>query len=355
LIVGSHFHLRRRSKENSIAAGRKTQAVSAKACWTKPSQLLILKAVSASLTNYRFSGHETFVCRYAWLPKATKEIGKRKNLFKDEDKAMVALGVGKNMAHSIRFWAESAQIIEQTAPATYKITAFGRELLGKGGHDRFLEDPRTLWILHWKITTNPKAPIFFWYQLLNFWHRADFTESEIITYFQKSAPHGASLRSKSTLEQGYRVFVNTYVATRGRKGEVLEDNLDSPLVALDLLRRTGERRLADDERHEPIYTMNLDDKPTITPELFAYCLHDFWNNTHPEEKTLPFRALTVGANSPGQVFKLPELAVRRHLDLLNDATRGAYFFGESASIQQVVRKRAVSSTVLLRSVYSTRR
>lgn len=303
-------------------------------------------------TTIRFSGHETFVCRYAWLPKAIREITKDPALFKNDDEAMVALGVGKNMVHSIRFWAESAQIIEQEKAFIYHVSAFGQQLLGHEGQDPFLEDPRTLWLLHWKIATNP-SPLFYWQQLLNFWHRAEFSESEILPFFSKTAA-GENFRSQSTLEHGYRVFVNTYVATRGRKGEVAEDNLDSPLVELDFVRRIGDRRAGEGEVRESIYAFNLEDKPGITPELFAYCLHDFWGTRPTPDKTMPFSDITAGEGSPGQIFKLPELSVRRHLDLLNQSTDGVYAFEESATLQKAIRKKEPDAEALLDAVYATR-
>ncbi|MBF0503278.1 MAG: DUF4007 family protein, partial [Candidatus Riflebacteria bacterium] len=35
--------------------------------------------------KYRFSGHETFVCRYPWLPKAVKVIYADPFTFSNED------------------------------------------------------------------------------------------------------------------------------------------------------------------------------------------------------------------------------------------------------------------------------
>jgi hypothetical protein len=60
---------------------------------------------------------------------------------------MVELGVGKNMARSIRFWAQAQGVITSPARGTgHELTPFGRALLGPGGHDEFLEDIRTLWL-----------------------------------------------------------------------------------------------------------------------------------------------------------------------------------------------------------------
>ena len=62
----------------------------------------------------RFSGHESFACRYAWLPKAYRELRTDPDAFADEDRAMVQLGVGKNMVRSIRFWVEVMGVAEPT-------------------------------------------------------------------------------------------------------------------------------------------------------------------------------------------------------------------------------------------------
>lgn len=41
----------------------------------------------------RFSGHESFVCRYGWLRKAYDGVSADPGLFTDLDRAIVALGV----------------------------------------------------------------------------------------------------------------------------------------------------------------------------------------------------------------------------------------------------------------------
>ncbi len=48
--------------------------------------------------TYKFSGYETFPCRYSWLPKAYEVLEADPSVFKDEANAMLAFGVGKNIA-----------------------------------------------------------------------------------------------------------------------------------------------------------------------------------------------------------------------------------------------------------------
>src|SRR5947209_616420 len=41
------------------------------------------------MPKYRVSGHETFPCRYTWLPKVVQSLNENAKLFRDEDEAMV--------------------------------------------------------------------------------------------------------------------------------------------------------------------------------------------------------------------------------------------------------------------------
>jgi hypothetical protein len=308
-----------------------------------------------TLQRPRYSGHETFVCRYAWLPKIISELGKPEgqHLFKNEDDAMVRLGIGKNMVRSAKFWAEAAQIIEDRIDGGQQVTPFGRELLGEDGHDTYLERPETLWLLHWKISSHPSRPLFHWDQMLNYWHRPEFYESEALSFLEKALPKDKEKTSKRTMSDGFRIFVNSYVPSRGKKGEIAEDNLDCPLVELGLIHIAGVRSDSNNHR-ETIYGFNIEPKPAITPELFAYCMHDFWENSpkYRDEESLSFRAVCSEAGSPGQILKLPEASVTILLDGLARTTDRALSFEESHSMQQIWRKKPITSESLLEAIYT---
>lgn len=68
---------------------------------------------AADLNGLRFSGHETFACRYAWLPKAYRAVKADPRTFVDDDKAMVVLGLGKNMVRALKFWVEVTGVARQ--------------------------------------------------------------------------------------------------------------------------------------------------------------------------------------------------------------------------------------------------
>lgn len=284
--------------------------------------------MNSPIAKPRLSGHETFVCRFAWLPKIVNRIEKEGDeaIFKDENAAMVSLGVGKNMVRSIRFWAEMAQVIESTKDG-HRVTEFGQQLLGHDGYDEFLEDPQTLWLIHWKIATNTLTPSPFWVQLMNHWHRSDLSASTAVPFIESALPPGTKY-SNRTLSDGFKIFVNSYVPTRGRKGEIAEDHLDCPLADLGLLKETK-------TPVEPLYSFNMEDKPGVSPQLLAYCLIEYWLLRHPDTDHLAFGAISAAEGSPGQIFKLPELSLRHRLECLSSITDGRLQFLDSSMQEQV--------------------
>jgi hypothetical protein len=304
--------------------------------------------------NPRFSGHETFVCRYAWIPKVVQELNRKSSLFKDEDDAMVRLGIGKNMVRSAKFWAECAMVIEENSSGRgWAATNFGRMIFGHDGYDEFFQRIETLWLLHWKLATNCKRPLFHWEQMLNHWQRAEFSESEVLPFLIRGLRADETMKSERTFADGFRGFVNSYLPTRGRKGEIAEDNLDCPLVELGLLKKVSER-LKDAHTREPVYSFVIGPKQGITSALFAYCVWDYWRNSpYKDQPSLGFRFVSSAEGSPGQIFKLPEMVVRSLLDGLDSATDGAFAFVESSSMQQIERKRDLSEEDFLKFIYTS--
>ncbi len=302
--------------------------------------------------DLKFSGHETFACRYAWLTKAGSEVANDPNILtaKREDDAMAILGVGKNMVRSIRYWAEAADVI-QPIDEGHAVTQFGKELLlgwqsAKGKYlspmDPYLEDIQTLWLLHWKMTTNPAATLFAWDFLMNRFHEPELYSSSVVKAFERELLQKNTI-TKGSLEQLWDVFLHSYVPTRGRKGEVREDNLDCPFIELDLLMPTGFTESSlHPARIEAKYAFRREDKPEIGNKLFVYCLHEFWRNRYPDEQSMPLHMVANGHGSPGQVFKIPEMDIRNRLLGIHDASSGFFEFEESATIPRIVQKKRPS-------------
>ncbi len=298
----------------------------------------------------RFSGHETFACRYAWLPKALHAIKDSKNLFADDDAAMIELGVGKNMVKSIRFWIEAAGMAAPDEDRCMVPTELGRSVFLTHGRDEYLEDITTLWLIHWKISTG-RPNLLAWDHLLNRWQESDFTESRVLAAFRKRVESEDRKASDVSFLQHFQVFLHTYVPTRGAKGEVSEDTIDCPLTELQLVTKIGEREREGAIRRESIYSFRREDKLTLTPGLFAFCVNDYWQQRHPNEKTLSLRALATGEGSPGQIFKIPEQEVFTRVLNIRDVTDGGFQFNESETLPQLRRSEFMSMSSALSAAY----
>lgn len=290
--------------------------------------------------RFRFSGHESFPCRYTWLPKAYSAIHTNADIFDNDNHAMVKLGVGKNMVKSIRFWVQSFGVAEQRpGERGLFITPFGHAIFhAQGGQDPFLEDIRTLWLLHWKISTIVEGPLFAWHFLLNQWQNPEFYPSEVVKAFGIESDRMDRSLSDFTKTQHFNIFLHTYVPVKARKGnEILEENLDCPLTELHLLHPAGERTASEDGQRETVYAFRQDGKRDITGPLLSYCLFDFWRQHRSHEDTLVFRDIYAATGSVGQIFKLSEPDLQSRLVTLKQDSRQFFEYRESAALPRLVK------------------
>ncbi|MEO8495393.1 MAG: DUF4007 family protein, partial [Planctomycetota bacterium] len=120
-----------------------------------------------------------------------------------------------------------------------QVTDFGKRIFGPSGLDPYMEDTTTLWLLHWQLCSHHDNPLFAWDFLFNRFNEPEIIRSDVLSAIERESRQLARPLSKATLAQHFDVFMHTYVPTRGQKAEVLEDNLDCPLVELELIERIG--------------------------------------------------------------------------------------------------------------------
>ena len=187
-----------------------------------------------------FSGHETFPFRYTWLKKAVDAVGNDPRVFGRED-AMVLFGTGKNMVSSVRHWGSLTGVIEEDPTVhnnrgrSLRVTELGRRLFCDDGWDPYLEDPGTLWLLHWQITKDPERATT-WYWVFNQLSNPEFDRRTLVDELLRlSAQHEWSRVAPTSVKRDVDCFIRTYAPMRLTKRSVPEDSLDCPLVELGLL------------------------------------------------------------------------------------------------------------------------
>ncbi len=296
---------------------------------------------------FRFSGHETFACRFAWLPKAYDLLKTNPSVWTDDDECIVELGIGKNMVRSLRFWAQAYGVVS-TRRKQLEITEFGELLFGKRGHDPYLEHWITPWILHWKLAGNVSVPLFSWFYLFNQWPLPEFSRGDVLAAFKRESDRLGLEHSDVTLEQHLDVLLHTYLPSRTTAN--LEDSLDGPLADLGLLRVVGQRR-AESGRHETIYAFDRSRKENLPQSLFDYVVDDFWTARHSADATLSAREICFGVGSPGRLLLLTEEEIHGRLEQGSKAKGAPFEYLPSAIAGRVVRRGKLSPAALLNRVY----
>ena len=263
---------------------------------------------------------------------------------------MVSLGVGKNMVRSIRFWVETMGVAAHGQDRTLEPTTFGKAVFDDCGFDPFLEDIRTLWLLHWNVAARLDDALFAWDYLLNKWPYVELNRSEALAAFIRESRRLNRSHSDVTLDQHLDVFLHTYVPRRGN-ARPSEESLDCPLTELELLQVVGERRVDGSGRREPVYAFRREAKPDITVALFEYCLNDYWQKHHDGEATLTYRDVALAPGSIGQILKLPEDDIRTRLDIYAVPDSVRPFKYQPSAVQGLVSRRDTKTWDFLAAVY----
>lgn len=292
-----------------------------------------------------FSGHETFPFRYGWLKKGVNAVRRNPNFFSTE-RAMIELGVGKNMVNSIRHWCLAAGLVESEklnlARGNYVPTTLAEALVLENGFDPYFEDLATLWLIHWQIASNAEQCTT-WYWLFNQWHGVEFTKEQVFSEIQKWLERGRlKPASENTLSRDIDVCIRTYVHSRHGKGAISEDSLDCPLNELNLITELADGKTFQFRRGE---------QTTLPNEIFLFALADYWRKNEIKTNSVNLEKIVYDPASPGKIFKLDEETVVRRLEEITELSDGAFRYDETAGSKQVYRRREIEPFVWLELYY----
>lgn len=274
----------------------------------------------------RFSGHESFVCRYGWLPKVYNAVQADATLLRSEENAMNSLGIGRNMVKSLQFWAEATGILQAADGGGHEPGPVGVKLFGgKDAWDPHLESLESLWLVHWHLCT--QGGLAAWNEVFGEGKIIRFERKQLIAALGRRAEGAARPLALSTLEQHSSIFVQSYY--QEERGS--DDTSWSPLQDLGLLRAIkGEdgRLIINSEPRAPM---------GLSPRVFAMALVDFLVADGKGEMSIDFVHLLKGAYSPGVVFRLDEQQLRVLVEALcTGLLKGVLRFVDTADTQSLV-------------------
>jgi hypothetical protein len=249
-----------------------------------------------------FARHETFHLRFGWLRKAFTEADKDRAVFSNPA-ATVRLGVGKNMVSAIRYWAQAYKVLEQAEnPKRPRMphlvpSDFGRALLADDGWDPWLEDPASLWLLHWKLLA-PKSLAPVWWTAFHLFAPQQFEEHQLTDHVvELTASTGWPAVMESSIKKDVDCMLRTFAFRRyGR--QTMDDLLDCPTRQLGLLAPA-----AGDNKSWRFVT---GPKASLPPLIVAHACLDYLAEKAATDRTISIARLTGDPGSPGRAFRLAE-------------------------------------------------
>jgi hypothetical protein len=277
--------------------------------------------------NPTFAGHQTFHPRFGWLKKAVDKVIDDPRVFARED-ATLQLGVGKNMVDAIKFWAITAKLIaeQKTALGTeFEVTPFAEEFVVAGGYDPFIEDPLTLWLIHWNLlkplSNSPVTWLFF-----NEFSAVGFSQDTLNQFMLREIHAQANLRkplNPSSVSKDTDVLIRMYSRKVLVGRQTVEDSLDSPFRDLGLI--------VPSQLSQGAYRVVLGPKPSLPKAAVAVACLEFLAATGSAATSVSISRLANDENSPGKAMKISSESI---VELLGGFE--SLRLTNSAGIQQLI-------------------
>jgi len=289
----------------------------------------------------QFSGHESFICKHFWLKRGYDFIQRSEN-FNDES-AVVSLGVGKNMVTSINYWSKAFGIVD----TNNKITELGDFIFhDRKGVDPYIESLTTIWLLHYSLIKTNKASIYnlFFNEFRK--GRPNFTKDQFLNFIRrKTEEENQKNVVDNTINSDFSVFLRNYLRPSYKDTKIdIEEDFSSLLIDLDLINsyksENAEGKLIDWYQAENKAQVDL------PAELVLFAILD--NQSY--GKSVSFKDMLVGYNSPGAIFALNEEGLYSKIELITKKNKGITYT-ETAGIRELQFKAEFKKWDLLHGCY----
>jgi hypothetical protein len=281
-----------------------------------------------------FSGHETFQCRHLWLKKGYDYI-KSGNSFSSDD-AVVELGVGKNMVTSIRYWMRAFGLSE----GGENVSGFAKAIFDdQSGHDPYLEDDASLWLLHYHLVRQGYATSYnlIFNELRR--ERVEFSKEAFVRFMKTKAETDLPFTfNQNTIEADFDVFVKLYIGTETSKDK--EEIVSGIFPELNLV------RVIQREKQPALYHIETNEKIRLPDEVVLFAIL-----TDPDiGLSVSLDTLENGYNSVGAIFGINRTGLVDKIERLCDKYP-ALVYKDDAGVRELQFKKKPDAFKVLKDYY----
>jgi len=279
-----------------------------------------------------FANHQTFQPRFGWIKKGYDAAARDPAAFALPS-APVDLGVGKNMVEAIRFWALATKVIarqphpDRPRHSVYTPTRIGRALLhDRVGLDPYIEDLTTLWILHWHAVSAPSfVPI--WRLAFNDFTAIEFSDAELLRYCcDEIGTTTWAQPTENSIRKDVDCLLKMYSRRAARGRETVDDQIDSPFSALELIRSSP-------GKSKDGYRFVRGAKRSLPAAAITYTCLDVMSRDWQSVRTISTSRLALDSGSPGRLLKVTEQDIADAIDESSRTVTGLHLVRPAGSRQ----------------------
>jgi hypothetical protein len=289
----------------------------------------------------QFSGHDSFICKHFWLKKGYDFIS-HKGSFNDES-TVIDLGVGKNMVTSISYWLKAFGLIDADQQPS---DLAGFIFHNKKGVDSYLESLASVWLLHYSLIKTNKASLYnlFFNEFRK--GRTDFTKEQLLSFVKRTLEDAKQKNfNVNTINSDISVFLRNYLKPTNKETKIdIEEDFSSLMIDLDIM-KSYKAENADGKVVE-WYQVENKIQIDLPAEVVLFTILD--NESY--GKSIAFKELLVGNNSPGAVFALSEEGLYNKIEQIVKNYKGMTYT-ETAGVRELQIRSKLNKWDVLHGYY----
>ena len=234
--------------------------------------------------------------------------------------AVIALGVGKNMVSSIRYWLKVFGLSEQDKPTDIADYLFDE----KKGVDKYIESLGTLWLLHYLLVSSKEATLYHIAFVQFQKERKVFDREQLVNFVKRLMIEDGKDKvfNVNTTKKDVGVLLQNYA--QPYKAKSFED-YSSLLIDLDLIRV---------EDNGKSFAFNMEGKRVVPLEIFLYAVL----REKGTDKSVSYDTL----QEVGLMFCMTDAEVINMAQAISQAYSSFVQYSDNAGIRQLLFKEGTS-------------
>jgi hypothetical protein len=195
-------------------------------------------AAAKERLRFEYGRHETFAVRHGWLGKGVTFMAEEGD-FRDEEGAVVRLGLGTRMVKSLRYWMEASGLADvvasDEADRRSKTLAATRLANVVTQRDPFMEYPATWWFVHLHLARRTRS-VWGWF-FSDFRERTFDRAVCVEAYIRHLRLHATNEASVGVAQRDVACLLLAYASPASGERQDPEEGTGSPLRDLGLVLR----------------------------------------------------------------------------------------------------------------------